>query len=220
MLNIGFTATQSKSTPNVRKILQSMKTFANHLDDFEAMQGSADNNPLANAATVAREQPPKPSNSRRKPPPKSASSSAKGTPKAGTPKPQADIIMSDSSTPILTPLSRATEDVEMADDDKEEDTKRQVLTINGVDNVETLLAARVPDTPSDAELRALLAVPPLTYTQARAGRTEEDARYPVRTFCSVCGYWGKVKCVKCGTRVCALDCLDLHREECVSRYGL
>jgi hypothetical protein len=88
---------------------------------------------------------------------------------------------------------------------KEEPAKPQQLQINGVRDAESLLAARVPETPSDAELRALLAVPPLTYKQARAGLTEEDARYPVRIFCSVCGYWGKVRCAKCGTRVCALD---------------
>jgi len=199
-----------------------MKTFANHLDDFEAMQALAENNPSSNLFATVREQPSKSSSSRRKSaaPPKSTSSSAKGTP-----KPQPDIIMTESLPPVLTPLASptpATEDVEMVEGDgkKEEPTKPQQLQINGVRDAESLLAARVPETPSDAELRALLAVPPLTYKQARAGLTEEDARYPARIFCSVCGYWGKVRCAKCGTRVCALDCLDLHREECVTRYGI
>lgn len=45
-------------------------------------------------------------------------------------------------------------------------------------------------------------------------------RYPPRYFCEVCGYWGRVRCTKCGARVCALDCLEVHREECLARYGL
>lgn len=90
----------------------------------------------------------------------------------------------------------------------------------GVGDLEMLLRPRVPEMPTDAELRALLAVPPLSYSQARGDWDEEDRRYPPRVFCSVCGYWGRVKCVKCGTRVCALECLDVHREECVTRYGL
>ena len=84
-----------------------------------------------------------------------------------------------------------------------------------------LLASRVPPLPSDAELAALMAHPPLSYARARATWGEEDkSRYPVRVFCEVCGYWGRVGCLKCGARVCALDCLNLHRQECVTRYGL
>jgi zinc finger HIT domain-containing protein 1 len=80
-----------------------------------------------------------------------------------------------------------------------------------------LLATRLPPIPSDAELAALMAVPPLAYGKARAGWSD---RYPTRMFCAVCGYWGRVGCLKCGARVCALDCLNVHREECVTRYGL
>ncbi len=82
-----------------------------------------------------------------------------------------------------------------------------------------LLASRVPDPPSDEELRALLTQPPLTYLEAR-GQWDGTGRPPPRVFCEVCGYWGRVRCMKCGTRVCALDCLETHREECVTRYGL
>lgn len=81
--------------------------------------------------------------------------------------------------------------------------------------------SRVPPFPSDDELRALMTAPPLGYLDARAAWDEAGhGRYPVRVFCAVCGYWGRVKCLKCGTRVCALDCLEAHREECVTRYGL
>ena len=83
-----------------------------------------------------------------------------------------------------------------------------------------LLASRVPALPSDAELAALLAAPPLSYAEARAGWSEDDRRRPPRVFCELCGYWGRVRCIKCGVRVCALDCLELHRGGCIARYGL
>ncbi|KAI8168120.1 hypothetical protein K4K49_009600 [Colletotrichum sp. SAR 10_70] len=82
-----------------------------------------------------------------------------------------------------------------------------------------LLVSRVPEPPTDEELRWLLAQPMLSFWDARAEWADEDTRYPERTFCEVCGYWGRVKCMKCGTRVCALDCLETHREECATRYG-
>lgn len=83
-----------------------------------------------------------------------------------------------------------------------------------------LLVSRVPPFPTDDELRALMTAPPLSYLEARATWGEEEARYPTRVFCEVCGYWGRVKCIKCGVRVCALNCLEAHREECMTRYGL
>ncbi|KAL2170056.1 hypothetical protein VTG60DRAFT_5328 [Thermothelomyces hinnuleus] len=88
-------------------------------------------------------------------------------------------------------------------------------------DADPLLVSRVPPFPSDDELRALMTAAPLSYLEARAAWDEDGpGRYPVRVFCAVCGYWGRVKCMKCGTRVCALDCLEAHREECVTRYGL
>ncbi|GKT83138.1 HIT zinc finger family protein [Colletotrichum tofieldiae] len=84
-----------------------------------------------------------------------------------------------------------------------------------------LLVSRVPEMPTDEELRWLLSRPMLSFWDARAEQGDEDAaRYPVRTFCELCGYWGRVRCMKCGTRVCALDCLETHREECFTRYGV
>src|SRR5271156_1636958 len=35
--------------------------------------------------------------------------------------------------------------------------------------------------------------------------------YPSRTFCSVCGYWGRYGCSKCGERYCGEICGDTHR---------
>ncbi|KAL2182358.1 hypothetical protein L209DRAFT_759452 [Thermothelomyces heterothallicus CBS 203.75] len=156
---------QSKHTPNVRKILQSQKTFANHLDDYHAMLALAESNPAAAAALNPAQAKP--------------------------------------STPaILPPYARPPPPPHPGDADP-------------------LVASRVPPFPSDDELRALMTAPPLSYLEARAAWDEDGpGRYPVRVFCAVCGYWGRVKCMKCGTRVCALDCLEAHREECVTRYGL
>ena len=35
--------------------------------------------------------------------------------------------------------------------------------------------------------------------------------YPSRTFCSVCGYWGKYGCMRCGDRYCGEACAETHR---------
>ena len=73
--------------------------------------------------------------------------------------------------------------------------------------------------PSQEEIERLLAMPPLSYTEARGSWMDDDRRRPVRKFCEVCGYWGRVRCTKCGGYVCALECLDVHKEECFNRYG-
>jgi len=39
----------------------------------------------------------------------------------------------------------------------------------------------------------------------------KGGRYPSRTFCSVCGYWGKYGCMKCGDRYCSEACAETHR---------
>lgn len=36
--------------------------------------------------------------------------------------------------------------------------------------------------------------------------------YPARKFCSVCGYWGKYKCAKCGLANCSQVCEATHKE--------
>jgi zinc finger HIT domain-containing protein 1 len=82
-----------------------------------------------------------------------------------------------------------------------------------------LLMSHIPPVPSQEELEALIGAPPLTYTEARGELTAEDLGRPTRGFCEICGYWGRVKCTKCGSRVCALECLRTHQEDCYTRYG-
>jgi len=181
--------------------MQSQKTFANHLDDFLELQALTEANPSAQAgsarpgATSASGNGKRPSQAGRRDATSSRQQSAAATPK------DADTPMADAGPPlppVLPPPYRSPPAAHPGDGDP-------------------LLMSRVPDVPSDEELRALLAHPPLTYLEALGRR---DGTYPTRTFCEVCGYWGRVRCMKCGTRVCALDCLETHREECVTRYGL
>lgn len=190
-------ARNAKHTPNVRKILQSQKTFANHLDDWLALNpidgAAAARKALAAAAAAAKQ------DASARPPAAKQQQARLG-----------DVEMTDAPAEkaaaapggeLLYEYKGPRPEPHLMDDDP-------------------LLASRVPPMPSHEELRELLAAPPLTYLEARAGWTEADQKYPVRMFCATCGYWGRVKCMKCGTRVCALECLEAHREECMTRYGL
>lgn len=214
---------QARGTPNVRKILASQKTFANHLDDFEAQRAHLENNPAAaqaaaaNQALVARTQlqhlstkPPKRPGGQKK-----AAAAAAAAPKveAAQDVEMADadaadaavtpsVLPTDAESAILTPYTRPAPAAHAADADP-------LLETN----------SWVPPLPTDDELRELMTALPLNYNQARATWGPDDAQYPPRHFCELCGYWGRVRCMKCGTRVCALDCLELHRQECVTRFG-
>ncbi|OAA80040.1 Zinc finger, HIT-type [Akanthomyces lecanii RCEF 1005] len=185
--------TQGKHTANVRKILQSQKTFANHLDDFLALQALTESNAAAAAAAASKRS--------------NAASRAK-------------------ESASVTPQHHGGKgDTPMPDVSGEEKDDRRLLQAAPCwvpppahpGDADPLLMSRVPPLPTDAEMRRLLAAPPLSYGEARGNW---GATYPARVFCEVCGYWGRVRCLKCGTRVCALECLETHREECVTRYGM
>ncbi|EUC46380.1 hypothetical protein COCMIDRAFT_93014 [Bipolaris oryzae ATCC 44560] len=59
------------------------------------------------------------------------------------------------------------------------------------------------------EMEALLAAPPLSYAASHVAALPAGAP-PQRQFCDNCGYWGQIKCRKCGARVCGLECKDAH----------
>ncbi|KAF2752030.1 hypothetical protein M011DRAFT_473311 [Sporormia fimetaria CBS 119925] len=67
----------------------------------------------------------------------------------------------------------------------------------------------LPPPLNQAELEALLAAPPLSYAASHAAAPTPDGP-PQRRFCDNCGYWGKIKCLKCGARVCGLECKNAH----------
>ncbi|OAA65004.1 Zinc finger, HIT-type [Cordyceps fumosorosea ARSEF 2679] len=188
--------TQGKHTANVRKILQSQKTFANHLDDFLALQALNEANAAAAAAAASKRSGAAARNK-----------DISATPGGDTPMPDVgEGSAADDGRPstLLAAPHRPPPAAHPGDTDP-------------------LLVSRVPPLPTDAEMRRLLAAPPLSYGEARgnwAGGEGRGQRPAPRGFCEVCGYWGRVRCLKCGTRVCALDCLETHREECVTRYGI
>ena len=83
---------------------------------------------------------------------------------------------------------------------------------------EPLLMVNVPKAPSEEEMNALLAAPPLSYNAARS--MAPAAGKPQRYFCEICGYWGTVKCLKCGARVCGLECKVAHDDgRCLKFYA-
>jgi len=76
----------------------------------------------------------------------------------------------------------------------------------------------LPPLPTQAQIMALLAQPPLSYNASRAAPSTSTA--PPRKFCEICGYWGRVVCVKCGARVCGIECKEAHDESrCLKFYA-
>ncbi|KAJ4421990.1 hypothetical protein N0V82_003386 [Gnomoniopsis sp. IMI 355080] len=223
-------------TPNVRKILASQKTFANHLDDFEAWRRTGEG--VAGVAGSAGQSsaggtpaPPAPTSGATKKAATSSSAAQKKTPASSNSRSR-----SGGGKKVATPAPVADADVTMMDAPSTEEAEADAHpaepeskmlrpftrspAVSHPEDSNPLLESWLPPLPTDEELRELIKAPPLNYIQARGTWGEDESRYPVRSFCEVCGYWGRVRCMKCGTRVCALDCLDVHREECITRYGL
>ncbi|KAH8815007.1 hypothetical protein F5884DRAFT_160081 [Xylogone sp. PMI_703] len=195
-----------KVTPNVRKILQSQKTFANYLDDYEALNVPSSSIPTPSQAT---------------PPPGGPASS--NTKRAYRRKdgraPSTPTPLRNVSTPPIKPET-ANADVPMADaEDSIFSPGTSVPPPPHPGDSNPLLVSRIPSMPTQEEIEKLLAAPPLSYNEARGPLVEEDRRKPVQPFCEVCGYWGRIRCIRCGSRVCALDCLQVHQEDCFTRYG-
>ena len=83
---------------------------------------------------------------------------------------------------------------------------------------EPLLKSQVPPPPSEEVIAALLSGPPLSYNAARAAPPPPGK--PQRHFCEICGYWGTIKCMKCGARVCGLECKGAHDDgRCLKFYA-
>lgn len=77
----------------------------------------------------------------------------------------------------------------------------------------------LPPPPSQEEMEALLNAPPLSYNQARSAPLPPNAP-PPRHFCEVCGYFGRVKCMKCFVMTCSVMCKDTHDEHgCLKFYA-
>lgn len=85
-------------------------------------------------------------------------------------------------------------------------------------DAEPLLKSHVPTAPSEEVMETLLSGPPLSYNAARTA--PPPLGKPQRQFCEICGYWGTIKCMKCGARVCGLDCKGAHDDgRCLKFYA-
>ncbi|OBT92144.1 hypothetical protein VE01_10090 [Pseudogymnoascus verrucosus] len=213
-------ATHGKVTPAVRKILQSQKTFANHLSDAEALAALAP----PSSTTAA--------------PSTTAAATSTPTPAAASPAPTAaqskrgykrrSLAAGAAATPTPPPMKIETPqpDTVMADADADAGglllSTAPNFTPHPGDS-DPLLRSRIPSMPTKEEVESLLAERPRGYLEAKAGFEGTAgggaARVKGRRFCEVCGYWGRVRCMACGTRCCALECLGVHREECFGGYG-
>ena len=108
-----------------------------------------------------------------------------------------------AAAPAVAAVPADAEDVQMADNPPETDPLLRVDTLASV---------------SPRQIEALLSVPPLSYNAARAAPPDDTAP-PPRHFCEICGYWGRVRCLKCGSRICGLDCKTVHDAECSRRFA-
>lgn len=193
--------TGGKFTTNVRRILQSEKTFAHHLNDEEArlgmksatqtqvpapvLAGRARTAGLKRGSTVGLMGPP---------PLPSPTLPTRGSAE--------DIVMPDAPAISSSNPQQASTQTDPTDRDANE----------------PLLQIHVPSLPTPEELEALVSQPPLSYNAARAAPPPASAP-PPRKFCEMCGYWGRVKCLKCGQRVCRLECKEAHDLDCKRKYA-
>ncbi|OJJ85852.1 putative HIT finger domain protein [Aspergillus glaucus CBS 516.65] len=199
-------AGRGKTTTNTRRILQSQKTFRNHLDDEEAHLSQT-------AQTTASNAPPRLSISSKMTKPSARRSS---TPMA-TPKTDSTAKQRKQSSAAAQqqqqPQQPETPAGPTADTETEPPAKKQRLIPSEYDN-DPLLRSRIPPVPSERIMQALVSEPPLSYNAARAGPpvTKKAPRF----FCCICGYWGKIRCRNCHVRMCGLGCYKVHED---SRCG-
>lgn len=178
-------------TPATKKILASGKTFAHYLDDEEAEIALKGRRDLDNLPG------PKPDSQRASKTPiarrKPSMLQKEDSSMSASPAPNAA-----NAPPIPTLLAPP-----MPSDD---------MDLNDADDA-------IDPLPTQAEMEALLNAPPLTYNQARSAPPPANAP-PPRQFCETCGYWGRVKCMKCGNMTCSVICKDTHDEhKCLKFYA-
>ncbi|KAF4274694.1 hypothetical protein KXW98_006997 [Aspergillus fumigatus] len=163
--------TRGKTTSNVRRILQSQKTFRNYLDDEEAA--------LAQAAQSSIQ---RPSLSKvTKPSRRSLTPAA--TPKLDSSKrKQSTVPPSRASTIPPETSTNANPDTDEDKKQPEPEAENPNRLIKSEYDNDPLLRSYIPSAPSERIMQALLAEPPLTYNAARAG-PPLTAKAP-RHFCS------------------------------------
>ncbi|KAL4932617.1 putative HIT finger domain protein [Aspergillus undulatus] len=205
---------RTKVTSNVRRILQSQKTFRNYLDDEEAALAQAQaatgsSGVAAQQQRVALGKVVKPS--RRSATPASTNKAGPSSSKSvkETPK-QPDT--NTTAEPFTQPPE--TEPQDQDQDTKDAEDANQYHLIKSEHDNDPLLRSYIPSAPSERIMRALLAEPPLSYNASRAGPPVTGRS--ARRFCCICGYWGKIRCRNCHQRTCGIECYKTHED---SRCG-
>jgi len=188
----GGGASKLGKTTNTKKILSSGKTFAHYLDDEEAeiSRTGRRDGDLEVPTTAPAAQRPSKTPIARRKVREESSMS-------GSPAP-APPASASASRPVQTPLAQEARDVDVGNDEEDDE---------------------ISSFPFQAELDALLNAPPLTYNQARSAPPPPGAP-PPRRFCETCGYWGRVRCMKCGAMTCSVLCKDDHDQvKCLKMYA-
>ncbi|GKZ48124.1 hypothetical protein AbraIFM66951_011879 [Aspergillus brasiliensis] len=236
--------TRGKVTSNVRRILQSQKTFRNYLDDEEAAlaQQASTQQTQQQTSTSSSHRPSinkitKPSSSSRRsstpltaPTPKPDTSSRSNRKQQQQQQSSTTAPTSSRASTVTTPAETETEaqtpvpdkdqpqdkDAEKKKEGDEEEKEEQNPheLIKSEHDNDPLLRSYIPSAPSERIMQALLSEPPLTYHASRAG--PPIARKSPRYFCCMCGYWGKIRCKNCHLRTCGLGCYKVHED---SRCG-
>ena len=138
-------------------------------------------------------------------------------------EPQPTVVKPKNATPQRRPSSRAKVESSTTSVGPNETPADQVPSgfLGGsytpIDD-SRLLQSVVPPEPSEALLEALVTAPPLSFNAAR-GQPLIPGR-PQRHFCELCGYWGTIRCLQCGARVCGLPCKRTHDEDRCQRYSV
>lgn len=214
----GARGTRAKTTSNVRRILQSQKTFRNHLDDEEAAislgaagvsgggggGGAAQSTGVGGMSGGAVQA--------------KSGIASKGSKSSSVAQRKRPLAAGATTSASATPAPSVPETAETgtgADDEADdgESAPKPKLLKTEYDN-DPLLRSYAPTAPSERLMQRLLAEPPLSYNASRAGPPALTA--PPRHFCCMCGYWGKIRCKSCYLRTCGLDCYKLHED---SRCG-
>ncbi|KAJ5826081.1 hypothetical protein N7474_003219 [Penicillium riverlandense] len=208
----GARGTRAKTTSNVRRILQSQKTFRNHLDDEEAAislgaagasggggGGAAPGTGVAGMSGGAAQA--------------KSGIASKGSKSSNAAQRKRPLAAGATTSASATPAPSIPETAEAEEADDDESARKPKLLKTEYDN-DPLLRSYAPTAPSERIMQRLLAEPPLSYNASRAGPPSLSA--PPRHFCCMCGYWGKIRCKSCYLRTCGLECYKVHED---SRCG-
>ncbi|KAG9644577.1 hypothetical protein KCU95_g13990, partial [Aureobasidium melanogenum] len=202
-VNIAPPKSNRRQTQNTRRILASGKDFSHYLDQDEAALALKQHHGLE-----VDVEPPKPSQrpsktpiARRKPQPQPTPAAVEASP-----APTAAVSNAASTTPSA-PLIPSFLKPYLVDSPSD---------LNKLQH-DSLLSPPAPLTATTAEIEALLSAPQLSYNAARSAASPATAP-PQRVFCEMCGYWGRVRCLKCGSRVCGLECKAAHEESRCIRF--